>query len=275
MLVIAKGAYGDVFEIARRRETMTIASELAWSLAPPTVFATDDLSLGIMLEPCYDNGGDAVDYATDDRVLHVGIFDAMGHGLAAAGVAAFAVAAYRHSRRAGRDLLETHASMHDAVGRQFPEHRFVTAIIARLELDSGRLTWINAGHPPPLILRGGRHAKLLESPTTTPLGVALGGVAAVTTPSLEPGDLVLLYTDGLTEARDRDGELFRIDRLAQFIEREAAAGHPAPGNPATPPRGDGRPPPRRTARRRERGAVRMAARNRAPAAAAGRRLTPP
>jgi serine phosphatase RsbU (regulator of sigma subunit) len=228
MLVIAKGAYGDVFEIVRRREPMTIASELARSLAPPTVFATDDLSLGIMLEPCYDNGGDAVDYATDDRVLHVGIFDAMGHGLAAAGVAAFAVAAYRHSRRAGRDLMETHASMHDAVGRQFPEERFVTAIIARLELDSGRLTWINAGHPPPLILRGGRHPRLLESPATTPLGVALGGVATVTTAALEPGDLVLLYTDGLTDARDRDGELFRIDRLARFIEHEAAAGYPAP-----------------------------------------------
>ena len=208
MLIIAKGAYGDTFEIARRRVTMTIASEFAWSLAPPSVFATDDLSLGIMLEPCYDNGGDAIDYATNDRVLHVGMFDAMGHGLAAAGVAAFAVAAYRHSRRVGRDLLETHASMHDAVGRQFPEDRFVTAIIARLDLDSGQLTWINAGHPPPLILRDGRRARLLESPATTPLGVALGGVATVATATLEPGDLVLLYTDGLTDARDSDGELF-------------------------------------------------------------------
>ena len=101
MLIVAKGAYGDAFEVVRRRRPLTIASELAWGLAPPRVFATDDLVLGVMLEPCYDNGGDALDYAVNGRVLHVAVLDAMGHGLAAAGVAAFACAAYRQSRRAG------------------------------------------------------------------------------------------------------------------------------------------------------------------------------
>ena len=100
LLLATKGAYGDAFEVARRRKRMTIASELAWALAPPLVFATDDLVLGGLLEPAYDNGGDALDYAVNDRVLHFGVFDAMGHGLAAAGAAAFAVSAYRHSRRA-------------------------------------------------------------------------------------------------------------------------------------------------------------------------------
>ena len=103
-----------------------------------------------MLEPCYDNGGDALDYAVNDGVLHVGVFDAMGHGLAAAGVAAFALSAYRHSRRRGCGLLETYAAMDDAVGDQFPDERFVTAVIAQLDLETGRLTWISAGHPPPL-----------------------------------------------------------------------------------------------------------------------------
>jgi len=229
MLVIAKGAYGDVFEIVRRREPMTIASELAWSLAPPTVFATDDLSLGIMLEPCYDNGGDAVDYATDDRVLHVGIFDAMGHGLAAAGVAAFAVSAYRHSRRGGRDLLETHAAMDDAVGQQFPDRRFVTAMIAQLDLDSGRLQWLSAGHPTPLVIRNGRNARSLQTRPSPPLGVNLKGApATVAEESLEPGDMLLLYTDGLSEARRPGGELFTVERLGEFIERQAAGGQPAP-----------------------------------------------
>ena len=47
-------------------------------LAPPLVFATDGLALAAMLEPCYDNGGDALDYAVNDRMLHVAVFDAMG-----------------------------------------------------------------------------------------------------------------------------------------------------------------------------------------------------
>jgi serine phosphatase RsbU (regulator of sigma subunit) len=119
--------------------------------------------------------------------------------------------------------------MHDAVGRQFPDSRFVTALIAQLDLDKGRLSWISAGHPPPLVIRGGRRARTLKTVPAPPLGVASpGGPPTVASESLEPADLLLLYTDGLTEARNPDGEMFTIDRLGQFIEREAAAGQTAP-----------------------------------------------
>jgi serine/threonine protein phosphatase PrpC len=229
ILIVTKSEYGDAFEIARRRRQMTIASELLWALVPPLLFATDGVVLAGMLEPCYDNGGDTLDYAIDDRVLHVAVFDAMGHGLAAAGVAAFALSAYRHSRRSGSDLLETYAAMHDAVGAQFPERRFVTALIAQLELDTGQLRWISAGHPPPLVIRGGRRARTLKTTPVPPLGVdSPSGAPSVATDSLEPGDLLLLYTDGLPEARDINGEIFTIERLSEFIEREAAAGQTAP-----------------------------------------------
>jgi hypothetical protein len=228
ILIITKGAYGDAFELRRRRQPMTIASELVWGLAPPLVFATAGLTLAAMLEPCYDNGGDALDYAVNERTLHVAVFDAMGHGLAAAGVAAFALSAYRSSRRGGRDLLETYGAMHEAVGRQFPDSRFVTALIARLDLDTGKLAWVSAGHPPPLIVRGGRRARTLPTDPAPPLGVdSPAGPPAVATDSLQPGDLVLLYTDGLTEALDPDGEMLSIERLGRFIEREAAAGQTA------------------------------------------------
>lgn len=229
MLIVTKSAYGDAFEVTRRRQKMTIASELVWGLAPPLIFATDDLILAGMLEPAYDNGGDTLDYAVNDRVLHLGVFDAMGHGLAAAGVAAFAVSAYRHSRRGGLGLLETYATMDDAVGQQFPDSRFVTALIAELDLDSGRLTWISAGHPPPLLIRGGRHARTLEAPGVPPLGVPLEPVTPpVAEANLEPGDLLLFYTDGLTDARGPDGTIIGLDGISRFIEREAAAGQIAP-----------------------------------------------
>ena len=229
ILVATKSAYGDAFEVTRRRQTMTIASELVWGLAPPLVFATDDLILAGMLEPAYDNGGDTLDYAVNDRVLHLGVFDAMGHGLAAAGVAAFAVSAYRHSRRSGADLLETYATMDDAVGQQFPDSRFVTAVIAELDLDSGRLTWITAGHPPPLLIRGGRHTRTLEAPGVPPLGVPSHSVTPrIAEAHLQPADLLLFYTDGLTDARGPDGEMLGIDGISRFIEYEAAAGQIAP-----------------------------------------------
>jgi hypothetical protein len=229
MVIATKAEYGDTFEVTRRRQPMTIASELLWQLAPPLVFATDRLVVAGMLEPCYDNRGDALDYAVNDGVLHIGVFDAMGHGLAAAGVAAFAISAYRHSRRRGCGLRETHAAMDDAVGDQFPGERYVTAVIAQLHLQTGRLTWISAGHPPPLIIRHGRLARTLSAPPATPLGIQLHGPPAVVAEeSLEPGDLLLLYTDGLTEARYRDGKMFTVAGLGEFIEREAAAGQTAP-----------------------------------------------
>jgi serine/threonine protein phosphatase PrpC len=228
-LIVTKSAYSDVIERTRRLRPMTIASELAQSIAPPMVFATGGLALAGMLEPAYDNGGDALDYAVNDDTLHFAVFDAMGHGLAAAGVAAFAISAYRFSRRAGRDLLETYTAMDEAVGEQFPGSRYVTAVIAQLDRASGRLTWVSAGHPPPLLLRGGRNARSLELRPATPLGVeSPNGAPEVGQVSLEPGDLLLLYTDGLTEARGPDGRLLDVAGLSAFIEREAAAGHAGP-----------------------------------------------
>src|SRR3954471_88297 len=229
LLVASMLMYVDVFEVARRRKPMTIASELVWGLAPPLVFATDDLSLAGMREPAYDNGGDTFDYAVNDRVLHLGVFDAMGHGLAAAGVAAFALAAYRHSRRAGSDLIETYAAMDEAVGHQFPDRRFVTAVIARLDVDSGRLTWISAGHPPPLLVRGGRRARTLDLQPAPPLGVHFdGALPTVGSTSLQPGDLLLFYTDGLTDARGPNGSQLTLQAVSEMIEREASAGQTAP-----------------------------------------------
>jgi hypothetical protein len=229
MLIATKAAYGDSFEVTRRQQPMTIASEMLWQLTPPLVFATDRLVLAGMLEPCYDNGGDALDYAVNDGVLHVSVLDAMGHGLAAAGVAAFALSAYRHSRRLGCGLLETYAAMDHAVGDQFPGERYVTAVIAQRHLQTGRLTWISAGHPPPLIIRDSRLTRTLTAPPAVPLGIPLDGPPAVVgEEALEPGDLLLLYTDGLTEARHRDGRMFTITGLGEFIEREAAAGQTAP-----------------------------------------------
>ena len=153
MLIATKNAYGDAFETIRRRRPMTIAAELLWQLAPPLVFATERLVVAGMLEPCYDNGGDALDYAVNDGVLHVGVFDAMGHGLAAAGVAAFALSAYRHSRRRGFGLLETYAAMDEAVGEQYPRravrhgrHR-TTGPQGRAPVVDQRRAPAAAGHP--------------------------------------------------------------------------------------------------------------------------------
>ncbi len=229
LLIVSKASYSDVFERLRRRRPMTGASELLWTVTPPLVLASDSFVLGAMLEPPYDMGGDAFDYALNGDTLHLAVFDAMGHGLAAAGVAAFALATYRNSRRNRLGLAETYAAIDAAIAEQYPSSRFVTAVLAELDVQSGRLGWISAGHPAPLLLRGGRHVKPLDVTPAPPAGMRLAEHAPIEAhESLEPGDMVLLYTDGLTEARRPGGELFTVERLGEFIAREAASGQAAP-----------------------------------------------
>jgi hypothetical protein len=228
--VVSKSAYTDHFELLRRSRPMTLASELVWGLVPPLVLASEDFVLSALLEPCYDIGGDTFDYSLNRRVLHLAVFDAMGHGLAAAGVAALALSAYRHSRRQGHSPAASYASIDAALCLQQGQVRpFVTALIAELDLASGQLRWVSAGHPPPLLVRGGRMVKTLDVVPAPPLGLQLAALPpAEGRESLQPGDMVLLYTDGLTEARRPGGGLFTVERLGEFIEREAASGHAAP-----------------------------------------------
>ena len=230
VLISNKDLYSDFFELLRRRQPMAMAGELLWDLLPPQVLATDAFVLAALLEPCYDMGGDAYDYAINDHdMLHLAIFDGMGHGLPAAGVTAFALSAYRHSRRGGVRPAAMYAAIDAAVHDQYPTPRFVTALIAELDVASGRLRWISAGHPPPLLLRDGHLIGTLDVAPSPPLGLLLADHEPVEgEESLQPGDMVLLYSDGLTEARRPDGELFTEERLAEFIERQAANGLPAP-----------------------------------------------
>ena len=153
----------------------------------------------------------------------------MGHGLPAAGVATLALSAYRHSRRAGDGPAAAYARSTRRCSDRSSRARFVTALIAELELATGELRWVSAGHPPPLLLRAGRFVKTLELTPSPPLALRLAeGPPVEGRESLEPGDMVVLPTDGLTEARRPGRRAVQRRAAGQFIEREAASGRPAP-----------------------------------------------
>ena len=225
-VVMAKQAYGDFFERVRRRQPMSVAAELAWQLLPPLTFGTDRLVISGVLAPAYTLGGDSFDYSVDARTAHIAIFDAMGHGLEAGLLASVAMAACRNSRRAGNDLAGTAAAIDGAIASQFGSDRFVTAVLAELDLASGRLWWSVSGHPPPLLLRQGRIVKTLRGEVGLPLGI--GAAVVVAEEVLEPGDQVLFFTDGVPEARSADGEFFGVARLVDMVSRTWASRTPAP-----------------------------------------------
>jgi serine phosphatase RsbU (regulator of sigma subunit) len=226
-LIGAMTQQGDHLDRARRSRPMSIASELLWRQLPPLTSSSERTVVTAVLQPCYEVGGDGFDYAHDAGTAHLVVLDAMGRGLSAGLACAVALAAIRATRRAGRGLYDQGRAADAALVEQFPDSRFATAVLAELDLGTGRLRYINAGHPEPLVLRGGRVVRRLPGGRRMPLGVDDPSVE-VAEEMLEPDDRLLLYTDGVTEARAVGGERFGLARLADLVERHADAGLPAP-----------------------------------------------
>jgi hypothetical protein len=227
-LLMSKGQYTDSYFLARRRRPLSLAAEMQWQLLPPLTFVTPQVVIAGLLEPAYEVAGDAFDYALNGDSAHLAVIDPVGHDLTASVLAAVTVGSYRHSRRAGLDLADTYAAVDQVIATQFGGERFVTGQLAQLDCAVGRLQWLNAGHPLPLLVRRARVVDTLACHPVPPLGLGLGaGQPAIATAALEPGDRVLFYTDGVTEGRNLTGEPFGEARLADLLVRETLAGQPA------------------------------------------------
>lgn len=216
----------DAFYRAKRREQVSLTAEMQWELLPPMCIAGAGVTLAGRLEPAYDVGGDSFDYAINTGTAHLGIFDPLGHDLRSALLATLAVGAYRHARRSEVPLGQIGPLIDAAIVAQFPDSCFVTGQLAELDLRTGDLSWVNAGHPLPLLLRD-RQVHTISTGPDRPWGLRYGQVS-VGEQSLQPGDRVLFHTDGINEARSSAGESFGVDRLADLLVRESLAEHGAP-----------------------------------------------
>ncbi|MFD4871518.1 PP2C family protein-serine/threonine phosphatase [Streptomyces sp. NPDC058412] len=217
-LLVTKNAYTDQFFLARRREPMSVSAEIQWGLLPPLTMTVPQVAVAGMLEPAYRVAGDSFDYALNDNILHVAVIDAMGHGLNAAVMATVAIGAYRHARRVFVSLAEKYTYMDDAISGQFGPDHFVTAQLMHLNITTGELELVNAGHPAPLLIRDGKVLRQLDSATTLPVGFG-GEEPRIREHTLQQGDRVLCYTDGIIEEHVTGGEQFGEERLIRCVDR--------------------------------------------------------
>lgn len=231
MMVTSARAYKESFVRRTRTEPMQLPAEMLRAFLPPRTIGTAHVISTAVLEPAYELGGDAFDHALNETTLHAAVLDAMGHNLASGLTTAVSLAACRNARRTGADLPELVQSVDDALAQWLPD-QFCTGVLIQLDLASGVLRWTNCGHPAPLLIRDQRLlVDALEREADPPMGLPSllaeqGRKVHETT--LQPGDRVLLYTDGVTEARTRDGDQFGLERFADYVIRATAAGELAP-----------------------------------------------
>ncbi|WP_235882454.1 PP2C family protein-serine/threonine phosphatase [Streptomyces apricus] len=228
LLLVSKRHHSDSYARLTRVRPMSVSAEMQWTLMPPRTFANSRVTIAAAMEPAYDTAGDAYDYALAGETAHLSVFDAMGHDTSAGLTANLAMATCRNERRRGRGLEEARDAIEATLLEQFSRSRYATAVLADLDLDSGLLTWLNCGHHLPVLIRGRRWTTHLGCAPTHPLGTDLGLPVTVCREQLEPGDQLLLYTDGIVEARDAQGHEFGRDRFVEFVIRHQADGLAAP-----------------------------------------------
>jgi serine phosphatase RsbU (regulator of sigma subunit) len=201
-VIIANRRHTDLFEWGQRSTPFTLPAEIQRRLLP-SAFTCEggSFTLSAWLEPAANVGGDTFDYSLGRDVLHLTITDAMGHGVASALTATLCVGSLRNTRRQGASLLDQAAAANTALAEyaaSVGEDGYATGLLGRVDLPTGVLSLLNAGHVAPYLARGGQVGPIGLTPGL-PLGLFADETYCITDVRLEPGDRVVLVTDGMLE----------------------------------------------------------------------------
>ncbi|MFI7545308.1 PP2C family protein-serine/threonine phosphatase [Actinoplanes sp. NPDC049599] len=217
-VVIANRRHTDLFEWGQRTTPFTLAAEIQRRLLPPSFTCeADSFTLAAWLEPAASIGGDTFDYSLARDLLHLSITDAVGHGVQSALTATLCVSGLRNARRRGGTLLDQADAANQAlIGNAVDRSAFVTGILGRLDLRTGVLAVVNAGHPIPLLVRDGT-AQFVALPVNRPFGLLRDKPFRHSQLALRPGDRLVMLTDGMLErdaaALDLPGQLEHLCAL--------------------------------------------------------------
>ena len=224
-VLIANSRHTDVFERGQRSTLLTLPAEIQRRLLPASFTCeAGAFTLSAWLEPADNIAGDTFDYSLGREVLHLSVTDAMGHGVTSALAATLYVGSLRNARRQGASVLEQAALANAALveyGSDVADEGFVTGLVGRLDLGSGTVALVNAGHVAPYLARAGTVAPV-QLPVDLPLGLFKDTAYRSTDLILEPGDRLVIVTDGMIErnaaARDITVE---INKTMSLHPREA------------------------------------------------------
>ena len=220
---------------AQRKKEMAMASEIQESAIPrtfPPFPGEHRIDIFADMNTAKDVGGDFYDfYFSGPTKVTFLIADVSGKGVPAALFMMRAKASIKGIAQTGRPIDEVVTIANEALSRDNGANMFVTAWVGEIDLVTGAVNYVNAGHNPPIFIsespdKDGRRTSFMRSTPGLVLGVMPGVKYRSETLQLKPGDAIYLYTDGITEQPDAKNVLFGEERLEQDISSMLAGGTP-------------------------------------------------
>ncbi len=208
----------ELVDRVRVRDELEVARQLQRDLLPAAAPEIDGYEFVHSYRTANEVGGDTYDFlpATEGRTALV-VGDASGHGIAAGLLMATASATLRAAVDLDPDPEKVVAALHRALLRAGDHRAFLTVFYGLLSPASGRLEYVCAGHPFPLLRRPSGSVEELGT-GSLPAGIRETSRWSRAATELAPGDRLVLYSDGLPEAVDRGGDAFGFERLQQLVE---------------------------------------------------------
>lgn len=210
-------------ERERMERELELATEIQQRFQPSAPPIMEGYEFQGISFSCYEIGGDYYDFVPrhDGRML-VALGDVSGKGTAAALLMSSLHAAIHAQVSAKTPLDEAITSVNQYLTQNTPANRFVTLFAAELHPESGAIRYINAGHNPPLIARLDGSVSQLES-GGFPLGLMDGAEFEMGETRLEPGESLVVYSDGVSEANNMADEEFGMERLISVVRNNIKA----------------------------------------------------
>ena len=198
---------------------LDVASKMQQSILPTSFPKNDSYDTFGTMHPALDVGGDFFDVVRlQDEQVGLAIADVSGKGVPAALFMMSSRTLLKGTAISFHDPGQVLSEVNELLQEDDTESMFVTMLYAVYDPQSGVFTYASGGHDAPLLVRPDGSSELLPLTGGIALGVLPGFEYRQTTHQLQPGETIVLYTDGVTEAMDHDGTLFGVDGLRQYFE---------------------------------------------------------
>ena len=200
---------------------LRIANQIQMGMIPkifPPFPDRREMDIYAMLKPAREVGGDLYDFFfLDENKLCFAIGDVSGKGVPAALFMVVTRTLLRSLITKDMPIQELVRQLNNSLSQENDSNMFVTFFIGILDLTTGRFEFVNAGHNPPYLIRGSRKVTMMETTRDMALGFMEDKTFHFGTETLVPGDLLVTYTDGVTEAADEEDELYGEERLVDVL----------------------------------------------------------